>query len=280
MHDFALFVFLVVIVGAFVSLLLGSDNKERTLQKIVGGLSVFVVAILSENPYVTSISLFIGGLIIASEHFMKILVAIMRADSKDIKDLVRVEPATPEEVEQKQVQEEKEVEVVGSVKPSEVKLSEEVVVRSDLSETRKHVERMVSERLMAKFGGKYKSNAKISTRENMVVFDGVIQANESDSVITRRPIAVEIKYIPHLSKSFFAPETAISRVLAQMWSNSRDIRILFVLVGDDLTEEAAASIYKRLRERYARVYFAVYSYNRATESVQELVMDPHVSWRV
>lgn len=64
--------------------------KERQVyfQKLVGGVVVFIVALLSHNSWVVWSSLFIGGLIIASEEFMKSLAAILRSSGDRIPDVL------------------------------------------------------------------------------------------------------------------------------------------------------------------------------------------------
>jgi hypothetical protein len=78
-----LFCFLVL-----VKLLFRGDTVDRTLQKTFGGIAVLSCALASQNMWIIWTSLFIGGLIIASEDFMKFLAAIMRTNGDKIPETI------------------------------------------------------------------------------------------------------------------------------------------------------------------------------------------------
>ena len=56
-------------------------DKDDSLKKVIGGLGVFTVAIVSNNSYIYVLALFIGGLLIASERFLLFLASIFKAES-------------------------------------------------------------------------------------------------------------------------------------------------------------------------------------------------------
>ncbi|MDO8507625.1 MAG: hypothetical protein Q7S53_03580 [bacterium] len=99
-------IFLIIIIFTLKKIVSSEDrNFEITLQKIIGGLSVFIIAVISQNTYVFLLSLFIGGLIIASEDFMKVFAAILRSDPEKIHEIINAD--------------------IGRKKPSEVQPSKE-----------------------------------------------------------------------------------------------------------------------------------------------------------
>ena len=55
-----------------------STEANRFLKKLIGGIIVFIVAIIANNAWVYFMSLFIGGLIIASEDFLKFIFAVWK----------------------------------------------------------------------------------------------------------------------------------------------------------------------------------------------------------
>ena len=78
------------------------ENRSNYLQKIFGSSLVFLIAVLSNNPWIYFTSLFIGGLIIATEDFLSRIAIIMRSESKDIKNNLNWTPATALEIEEKE----------------------------------------------------------------------------------------------------------------------------------------------------------------------------------
>ncbi len=107
-------IFLLILFALIIKFLF-SKKSESNIIKIIGGLVVFIVAIISDNGWVFWTSLFIGGLIIASEDFMKFLVAILKTRGDKISDTVasfgatREEPATPQEDDEKKNEEFKDI---------------------------------------------------------------------------------------------------------------------------------------------------------------------------
>lgn len=115
-----IYVLLGIIVSCFV---LNRHNLgSQSVQKIIGGLTVFVVALLSHSTPVIGFSLFIGGLIIASEEFMAKLAIIFRSESKDLgTNVASLTTATKTEVQAKNKEEALDLvaaEVVSAASPA------------------------------------------------------------------------------------------------------------------------------------------------------------------
>lgn len=86
-------------------------HKEPT--KVIGGLSVLLVALIANTPVIYGIALFIGGLLIASEKFMINLAAIFNSDRKNVHKISdHWTEATPSQIEEKQEREAEENAIV------------------------------------------------------------------------------------------------------------------------------------------------------------------------
>lgn len=74
-------VFLFLLVISLISFIFGKKNKNEFV-KFIGGFTVVILAIVSQNPWVYSIAVVVSGLIIASERFMSLLVALLKGDKQ------------------------------------------------------------------------------------------------------------------------------------------------------------------------------------------------------
>jgi hypothetical protein len=109
-----------VIIGSLITLificilnfLFSNKNDKREVSKFVGGFSVALLAVYSREKYILCISIFIVGLIIASERFMSILIAFV---SRNKEFLVSgnfekmIMQMSPEEVRRKEAEEINEI---------------------------------------------------------------------------------------------------------------------------------------------------------------------------
>ena len=80
-HGFivALFIF------GFIATLLSSIVLPReNHQKLCGTLAIFLIALVVNDNKFYYLSIFIGGLVVASEDFMLMFVSIIKADRKDV----------------------------------------------------------------------------------------------------------------------------------------------------------------------------------------------------
>jgi hypothetical protein len=72
-----------------IKILIIGDLSDKRLQKAFGGIVVLVTALMSGNAWVIGVSIFIGGLIVASEDFMKFLAAIMRTRGDKVAETIQ-----------------------------------------------------------------------------------------------------------------------------------------------------------------------------------------------
>lgn len=61
-----------------------SKGRRFSDSKVLGGLSVLLVAIIADNAWIYFLALFIAGLLIASERFMLLLAAVFNSDRTNV----------------------------------------------------------------------------------------------------------------------------------------------------------------------------------------------------
>lgn len=247
------FLFIIIAIASFIKLLISGDNQRQSFQKIIGGLCVFIVSLLSFNGYVIFTSLFIGGLIIASEDFMKALAAILRTRGDRIPEtmqaLLNTTKATSAEVDEKVAQETQEVDSDDSTSdmPAVVDRtaseSESVVsVKSKLSaraERLKMIESLVNKVLKGIYGNDYSEQVKITSEHYSFIVDGVVFSNRIPKKI------IEIRYIT--GKSFLSLRFIIERFITKIKQAGITTKILYIVVSDDMTDANAEMINRDIR---------------------------------
>lgn len=87
-HDIVIYAFLLFCLLVLLKLLLKGDSESSSLQKIFGGLVVLSGALSSQNAWAISVSIFIAGLIIASEDFMRFFAAIIKTSGDRVPETV------------------------------------------------------------------------------------------------------------------------------------------------------------------------------------------------
>lgn len=216
-----LLVFLAIVLLSFLKYVFFSNEVDnKGVQKVIGGICVFIVAILSSHPAVFFASLFIGGLIIASEDFLKTLAAIWRTRNDKVSDTLRelnYTRATPQEIEEKQKQE--VVNVAKSQPEEEIstqhdeKGSVHEEKKSILEQIRKieQVEGLVANFFREKFGDSFQEHVRITSYSGeKFIADGIVKENEEIKAI------VETRNLSRVSPSnryFVAKDVAKIRML-------------------------------------------------------------------
>lgn len=87
-RSLVIYLFSILVLLAFFRIVVRGD-KDDTYKKIIGGLGVFLVALVANNAYVYFISFFIGGLLIATENFLIHLAGIFKADKHHVSDITK-----------------------------------------------------------------------------------------------------------------------------------------------------------------------------------------------
>lgn len=167
------------------------SELEREPTKIIGGLGVFIIALLANNPYIYAISLFIGGLLIASEKFMIHLAAIFNSSRERVADISKqwgIEDLDRDEIKQKQESDAEEVIAKGeAARPQKetVKMTKKNVENS-LKEYHKVIQEL--QKLEAKVFKKIES--RIST--NSVVLKPYVRVRINDATYAFDAIGQDI----------------------------------------------------------------------------------------
>jgi len=241
-----LYVFLLILLLSFIVMLVCGDNDDKTYQKIIGGLSVFIVALISKNFGIIFASLFIGGLMIASEKFLKALAAILKTDSATMpKTLAALGQVELSHASEEEIKEEKNKEVVETLPISgSGRLS-----ILEIEQIEKKVLKILSDKYIACFT----PNLKLENKYGQLVVDGVIHHSSDsgklnlDNVLT----LVEIKYIHQPTNNFFF-ESTVRRVLERVRYLLVSKQVMVVFCAKNLTLEMANNIYPRLESIFSK----------------------------
>jgi hypothetical protein len=231
--------FILVIFGAFIKFLCCGDRDDRGLQKLIGGLGVFLVAIISKSPWVFSLSIFVGGLIIASEDFMKFLAAVMKSSSDKIPETVNALLTKASHADVKAKAAEDVIETVATI--SMQKDEKRGELSSRLQKMRK-VEGLVHSYMAKIFGKDYESQIKYTGPNGQYIFDGVIKSQNSLKFI------VEIKYLS--SARYEALDFSIARFTHKVKSLEINIAGMVAVVADQITTDEALKLNKELSNKF------------------------------
>lgn len=272
MDKVVIFVFLMIIIVSFIRYLKKGDDSAKLLQKLIGGLGVFTVAILSNNGWVYSTSIFIGGLIIASEEFMMFIAAVMKSTGDKVADTVKAlkyQKASEAEVDLKAKKEEKEIEIkvfdnisvkeesVAALKTATtVEHTEEPKLREGSNEKVnervkriKRVEELIQPFLIERFGKAYEPHIKLLSGEKSLILDGIIKRGEKIKGV------VEIKYIS--PNSFPNLKYLIIRFREKLLKLSFKKRLWMVVVSDNMTITGASKMAEENRGLAILWFFSV-----------------------
>ncbi len=257
-YEITIYIFLSLAILIFFKFLFWGDTEDKKLQKIFGGILILITALLSRNGWVVSIAIFISGLIVASEDFMRFLAAVMRTSGDRVADTVRAlqaQKASPKEIEEKLQKEGKELEIklFDNVKVGEdvgldntdleigpaptdgaIKTSSERV--RERAEKIKQIEILVQPYLKEKFTDHYESHMKITNGTKSLVVDGIVRKNNKIELI------IEIKYLT--VKSFSVLKYLIIGFREKLLKIGIKRRVLLIVVSEAMTKEHASDMYK------------------------------------
>lgn len=252
--------FLLVVSVAFIVLILGGRSKtkkesagdttkEDALIKIIGGFGIFVVAIVSQHIAVFALSLFIGGLIIASEKFLQALAAIWKVPGPNLPQTLdaigRLEfsSASTEDVVAKEKEEQR---IIDMNSPHIVNEVERYNTQHRRWRRTRLVESLMHKTLKNTFGLLYESEVKIGDPSVGVIADGAIKSPDGRYIFS----VVEIKYLPDLMSRSSILNSVVQNVM-QMTKGITPLKsILFIVVSENLTRAFAQRILIDIRSRY------------------------------
>lgn len=186
--------FTIIIILSSIKLLFRGD-KNDSLKKVIGGLGVFIVAIVSDNTTIYIVALFIGGLLIASERFLLFLASIFRAESKDISNIAsKFKDLTEIEIEKKREREAKALKKSLVSEPTSKKTSQNPFIIGDKELIKRYEAKILREIKFAvmpssSYTVRYYVEVKDGPRNKQ--YDAVVVKKNTDSI----KYAFEIKFI-------------------------------------------------------------------------------------
>lgn len=248
-------------------LLFSPLSDKKSLQKIVGGMLVFIIAIVSHNGFIYFMSLFIGGLIIASEEFMKFIFAVWKSDprslDKTIQSFQSVSVPTPEEIKEKTAEE-----VESIVQDKRTTDSGKTRLRQKYLK----IETLVHDYFRQNYGKKYVEQVKIENPQGSMVFDGAVLADRDFAeIFTQEELknrndvgiqfAVEIKYFRKPTEVF----PLIRRLLERINFFTFILLHQIAIVVEDINEAEAQKLYFELVQQYrghSQFQFLIFSHHK------------------
>ncbi len=267
---YALLALIVLVFFRFV--LFTKQQPSGTTLKLLGGLTVFIVALLSENDLVIFASLFIGGLIIASEEFMQNLAIIFRSNSADIGKNLHTTRASKSEMEHKRRSDAEQLSSSGSIASQPAAKPSTRASVKKLAQSAAQAEELVSEYFEKKFGELYEREMRVSGPIGMpaVVVSGVLR-----TVDNRVYSLVEIKYVVDFEQVAPLLEQTVKRLQPVV----AEQRALICIVADSaLFSDTAASLeaFDALKELHApQVGLLLFSLEK--NAVTPVFGDPFIS---
>jgi len=241
----SIYFFQLLILSSFLIILFLKKEIDIYI-KIIGGLSVFVVAILANSEVVYFLSLLIGGLIIASEQFIKFIFAVWRTHPEKIQETIKAfELATPEQVEEKRNLE------IESIAPGSGKNSN--TIKSEYIE----VESLVHSAIEKECGKLYKREVIIRSKATNLIVDGaIINYQNPLRVFTEEEMkerselglkkVIEIKYF----RSKSSIERQVESLVQRLFFHNLIVFFEVVIVVRNLKKEDGLIIQNELINKY------------------------------
>lgn len=253
-------VFLFVILLGFIKLLFRGDYEERTLQKIIGGLATFVVALLSGHWVVMTTSLFIGGLIIASEDFMEFVVSILRSSPDKVHKTVEafdVRKATKTEIEEKRMQEETTIATAKNVSSKRKPPKAKTQMRQSAL-----VEENIHKYLSKEYGDKYERDLRIATNPETILDAGIWKKSDKTEPLQE---GIEIKV---LENNWNLIRIVTDLVINRIELSGIQFPIRIVLAIKDLDLDKADDLFEKIIDKFGardQFRFSIFSYDKNEE---------------
>ncbi len=223
-------VLLLCAVLAFGRLLIFGDDESKKWQKIFGALVILIIALISENGWAVSIAVVIGGLIVASEDFMRFVAAIFKSNPDKIAETINAFKATDREVRDKLQEDVKEELEITPAPDEEPRQTSSDRARERMARV-KEVEDLVQLYLKQNIRG-YEPHQKITSRSGSIIVDGVIRRKNG-----KIGAIVEIRYIT--PKSFPILKYLISGFCGKLARVGISKRALVPVVSENMTVKDA-----------------------------------------
>lgn len=255
-------VFLVCASLAFLRILFWGDDENDKWQKIFGGLVILIAALISGNGWAISIAVIIGGLIVASEDFMRFIAAIYRTNPDKVADTVnafKTKRASDAEVDDKLKEDTKEeLEIIPA--PDEPTPSTSSERTKERMLRVKRVEELVQAYLQENIKG-YEPHVKLVKGSASIVVDGVIRRKSG-----KIGAVVEIRYIT--PKSFPILRILINGFYGKLARCDIRKRALVPVVSENLTVDDAKKMNEENKNLASLLFLSLHD-----EKVERVTID-------
>lgn len=248
-------------VFAFARLLFWGDDESKKWQKIFGALIILIIALISENGWAMSIAVVIGGLIVASEDFMRFIAAIFKSNPDKIAETINAFRATQIEVENKLKEDVKEELKITPAPDEPLRQTSSERARERMVRVKK-VENLVQAYLTENIKS-YEPHQKITSRGGSIIVDGVIRRKSG-----KIGAIVEIRYITPIS--FPILKNLIFGFYGKLARAGISKRVLVPVVSEGMTLEDARKMHEENGTLASLMFF------KLTEDQLE-VIDPRAS---
>lgn len=262
--------FQIVTIIVFIKLLFGKNTgaDKDELRKLIGGLIIFIIAIIADKESVYILSLFIGGLIIASESFMKFIFAIWRSDPKYIAKTVQsFSLPTVEEIKKKEKNEAREITENNNIEDEKI-----------FEQKSTEVNNLVYKYFKKIYGDLYCKDIKIQNEFGSTIVDGAImtKANPS-SMFTKEELGKrnDLEFNEAVEIQFFQKklgiELIIQRLLERLYFKNFILLYTIVIVVENINKDEAQAIYNSLLSKYSnRLEFKFYIFSYKDNKIELL----------
>lgn len=284
---------------------------ESSLGKIIGGVTILLFALATGNAYIQFTSLFIGGLLIASERFLVHLAGIFKSKSDKVADVVNsygVEPLSADEIRLKanqEVEEAAEEDTTETVDDSasgsninkstnsedelrqSIELSQQKKRPAISIELYKKAENLVISELRTRiyFNEHLQKYIKLTVSPTQTVTpDAVVLRRDTNEVIS--VIEVKLFNIKRSVKGF----TRIADSFASLFKDTNFKAVIFIVMTDYDFDKVNQLLEMReqLKIKYPNLGVVIYQLQTSsisskleqinTEDIQLITNDPLIGW--
>ena len=264
---------ILILTSAFLRLIFFGDERNDVYKKILGGFSVFLIALIANNDWIYLISLFIGGLLIASEKFLFFLASVFRAEGTQIADIVSdyVRPLTQTEIKAKQGEEVARP-LASSQSKSQRTPTSSLTLRERAKKMRNRI--AITEReVLAKIDNSMPLSSNFLLREYVAINDNGTDKRFDAAVLSRDTQQILFAFEIRLLNRMRAAN--VTRFFANLAPHylSANFQVHFILVFTNLDQDEWPAL-KAAREEFIASHNAGVSFYRLKDGqLEELLTD-------
>lgn len=235
-----------------------NDEIQKEPTKIIGGLSILMVALIANETFIYFVALLIGGLLIASERFMINLAAIFNSDRQNVYKISdKWADASAIQVEHKQAQ---EAEQLLKSEPTTTTGKAKKVEDEDTQFRGKLFAIKEADSALMTYLESNPSFSSVTFRRYVnfgsITYDAIAIDPVSDVI----NFGIEVRYLSVFSQSNV--RSTVRRLSERYSNNGFPLVITFVISGRHAPKLMdVKSLYKWCEDRYKNTQIAFYSLN-------------------